>query len=150
MKTFKGFMREGSGFPTSSAAEPSSNAGGSLEVNPASLGDPAVVKRLNAIVGQIGNMEYLLPEHALNRLRGTLHKVGITFGEIPTMEGKSGSFELPMSKFGGRFGKDSNTPFDEFLDDDGISHMVEGGLSLKVRYEMMPTNNSCRVFATIA
>lgn len=150
MKTFKGFMREGSGFPTSSAAEPSSNAGGSLEVNPASLGDPAVVKRLNAIVGQIGNMEYLLPEHALNRLRGTLHKVGITFGEIPTMEGKSGSFELPMSKFGGRFGKDSNTPFDEFLDDDGISHMVEGGLSLKVRYEMMPTNNSCRVFASIS
>ena len=121
MKTFKGFMREGSGFPTSSAAEPSSNAGGSLEVNPASLGDPAVVKRLNAIVGQIGNMEYLLPEHALNRLRGTLHKVGITFGEIPTMEGKSGSFELPMSKFGGRFGKDSNTPFDEFLDDDELN-----------------------------
>ena len=66
------------------------------------------------------------------------------------MEGKSGSFELPMSKFGGRFGKDSNTPFDEFLDDDGISHMVEGGLSLKISYEMMPTNNSCRVFASIA
>ena len=39
---------------------------------------------------------------------------------------------------------------DEFLDDDGISHMVEGGLSLKISYEMMPTNNSCRVFASIA
>jgi len=150
MKTFKGFMKEGSGFPTSSAAEPSSNLGGSTEVNPASLGDPAVVKRLNAIVGQIGNMEYLLPEHALNRLRGTLHKVGITFDEIPTMEGKSGSFDLPLKLYGGRFGKDSNTPVDEFLDDDGISHMVEGGLSLKINYEMMPTNNSCRVFASIS
>ena len=64
MKTFKGFMREGSGFPTSSAAEPSNNLAGSVEVNPSSLGDPAVVKRLNSIVGQIGNGEYLLPEHA--------------------------------------------------------------------------------------
>jgi hypothetical protein len=150
MKTFKGFMREGSGFPVSSAAEPSSNLSGSVEVNPASLGDPAVVKRLNAIVGQIGNMEYLLPEHALNRLRGSLNKIGLSFGVIPTMEGKSGSFDLPLKLYGGRFGKDGNTPFDEFLDDDGISHMVEGGLSLKINYEMMPTNNSCRVFASIS
>jgi hypothetical protein len=28
--------------------------------------------------------------------------------------------------------------------------MVEGGLSLKINYEMMPTNNSCRVFASIS
>mgnify|MGYP003642735263 FL=1 len=150
MKTFKGFMREGSGFPTSSAAEPSSNLGGSTEVNPSSLGNPEVVKRLNAIVGQIGNGEYLLPEHALNRLRGSLQKIGLSFAAIPTMEGKSGSFDLKLELFGGRFGKDSNTPFDEFLDDDGISHMVEGGLSLKINYEMMPTNNSCRVFASIS
>jgi len=150
MKTFKGFMREGSGFPTSSAAEPSSNLGGSVEINPSSLGNPEVVKRLNAIVGQIGNGEFLLPEHALNRLRGSLEKIGISFGTIPTMEGKSGSFNLKLELFGGRFGKDGNTPFDEFLDDDGISHMVEGGLSLKINYEMMPSNNSCRVFASIA
>ena len=117
---------------------------------PASLGDPAVVKRLNAIVGQIGNTEFLLPEHALNRLRGSLHKIGLTFGNIPQMEGKSGSFDLPLSLYGGRFGKTGDTPADEFLDDDGISHMVEGGLSLKINYEMMPTNNSCRVFASIS
>ena len=48
----------------------------------------------------------------------------------------SGSFELQMNSFGGRFGKDGNTPIDEFLDDDGISHIVEGGLKLKVDYEM--------------
>ena len=143
-------MREGSGFPTGPVGENPNNLGGSLEVNPASLGDPAVVKRLNAIVGQIGNMEYLLPEHALNRLRGSLNKIGLSFGELPQMEGKSGSFDLPLALFGGRFGKDSDTPVDEFLDDDGISHMVEGGLSLKINYEMMPTNNSCRVFASIS
>ena len=150
MKTFKGFMREGSGFPTGPVAEPSNNLGGSVEINPASLGDPAVVKRLNAVVGQIGNTEFLLPEHALNRLRGSLHKIGLTFGDIPQMEGKSGSFDLSLSLYGGRFGKTGDTPADEFLDDDGISHMVEGGLSLKINYEMMPTNNSCRVFASIS
>ena len=142
MKTFKGFMKEGVG---TSASVPLD-----VDVNITNVGNPEVVKRLSVYVGQIGNQEYLIPEHAINRLRSSLEQIGFTFGAIPTMEGKSGSFDLKLSKFGGRFGKDSNTPFDEFLDDDGISHMVEGGLSLKINYEMMPTNNSCRVFATIA
>ena len=66
------------------------------------------------------------------------------------MEGSSGSFDMPLSRFGGRFGKDIDTPHDQFLDDDGVSNVVEGGLSLKIRYEMSPNNNSCRVFAKVA
>ena len=121
MKTFKGFMREGVGSSAVSAVDDG--------INITNVGNPEVVKRLSAFVGQIGNQEYLIPEHAINRIRGSLERIGFTFDkEVPTMEGKSGSFELKMSKFGGRFGKDSNTPFDEFLDDDGISHIVEGGL----------------------
>ena len=144
MKTFKGFIKEGIGSSTDDMAVDDG-------VNITDVGNPEVVKRLSAYVGQVGNQEYLIQEHAINRIRTSLERIGFTFSkEVPTMEGKSGSFELPMSKFGGRFGKDSNTPFDEFLDDDGISHMVEGGLSLKISYEMMPTNNSCRVFASIA
>ena len=38
--------------------------------------------------------------------------------------------------------------YDEFLNDDGISHMVEGGLALKIQYEMLG-NSSCRIFAEI-
>ena len=126
MKTFKGFMKEGVGSSTDDMAVDDG-------VNVTDVANPEVVKRLSAFVGQIGNQEYLIPEHAVNRIRTSLERIGFTFSrEVPTMEGKSGSFELPMSKFGGRFGKDSNTPFDEFLDDDGISHMVEGGLSLKI------------------
>ena len=68
------------------------------------------LRKLNAYIGTIGNMEYLLPEHALNRLRTSLMKVGLSFGEIPGMEGSSGSFDLPLTRFGGRFGKDENTP----------------------------------------
>ena len=40
-------------------------------------------------------------------------------------------------------------PIDEFLDDDGISHIVEGGLKLKVDYEMNGRNNSCKLYASI-
>ena len=71
--------------------------------------------------------------------------------KVPTMEGSSGSFELPLTRFGGRFGKTGNegSP-DEVTNDDGISHIVEGGLSLKLRYEMMPNNNSCKLLQRLS
>ena len=91
---------------------------------------------------------YILPEHALQKLRSALDRVGYSFGAIPEMTDASGSFDLPLTRFGGRFGKDTDTPHDEVINDDGISHMVEGGLALKIQYEMM-RNNSCRIFAKI-
>ena len=150
MKSFKSYIKEASCFPTGPVGENPNNLGGSLEVNPTEVGNPAMLKRLNAIVGQIGNHEYLVAEHAISRLRGTLNKIGLSFGDIPQMEGSSGTFDLPLTRFGGRFGKDENTPYDQFLDDDGISHIIEGGLTMKIRYEMMPNNNSCKVYASVA
>ena len=64
------------------------------------------------------------------------------------MEGDSGSFEMPLTAFGGRFGKSVDTPFDEFEEDDGISHQVEGGLALVLNYKM-DEDNSCRLTASI-
>jgi chromosome condensin MukBEF MukE localization factor len=118
-------------------------------INPSAINNPKVLRSLNAFVGAIANMEYLLPEHALNKLRSSLNRVGFSFGEIPEMTESSGSFDLPLTLFGGRFGKDLDTPHDEIINDDGISHIVEGGLALKIQYEMMK-NNSCRIFAKIA
>ena len=149
MKSFKSFVKEDSGFPTAGPVEAPNNLGGSQETIPSDLANPLVRKRLSAIVGQIGGMEFIMPEHAINRLRGSLNKIGLSFPEAPMMEGESGAFDLPLSLFGGRFGKDENTPYDEFLDDDGISNIVEGGLTLKIEYEMMPKNQSCKVYAKI-
>lgn len=148
MQSFRTFFKEASGFPTGPVGENPNNLAGSIEINPAALGNPNVVRRLNAVIGAIANMEYILPEHALHRMKGSLNKIGISFGAYPEMMDESGSFELPLTLYGGRFGKDENTPADEFLNDDGISNMVEGGLTLKVRYEMI-NNNSCRVFAKV-
>ena len=150
MKSFKKFVTEDSGFPTSGSIESPKNLGGDLENNPTNLANPAVRKRINAIIGTIGNMEFMMPEHAIHRLKGTMNKIGLDFGQVPTMEGKGGKFELPLSRFGGRFGKDENTPYNEFINDDGISHIVEGGLSLKIEYEMMPKNQSCKVYASMS
>ena len=120
-----------------------------MGINPSEIQNPKVLKTLNAYIGAIANMEYMLPEHALNRLRNALDRVGFSFGEIPDMSESSGSFDLPLTRFGGRFGKDTDTPHDEVINDDGISHIVEGGLALKIQYEMVG-NSSCRIFAKIA
>ena len=120
-----------------------------MGINPSEIQNPKVLKTLNAYIGAIANMEYMLPEHALNRLKNALDRVGFSFGEIPDMTESSGSFDLPLTRFGGRFGKDTDTPHDEVINDDGISHMVEGGLALKIQYEMVG-NSSCRIFAKIA
>ena len=143
MKSFSKFLSE-SGVGTSDQ-----NMASDMGINPSEIQNPKVLRTLNAYVGAIANMEYLLPEHALNRLRNSLSRVGFSFGEVPDMTESSGSFDLPLTRFGGRFGKDTDTPHDEVINDDGISHMVEGGLALKIQYEMIG-NNSCRIFAKIS
>ena len=142
MRTFKNFIKENVGTSDQNMAVDNG-------INPSEIQNPKVLKALNAYVGAIANMEYMLPEHALNKLKEKLGRLGFAFGAIPEMTEKSGSFDLPLTKFGGRFGKDLDTPTNEFLDDDGISHMVEGGLALKIQYEML-SNSSCRIFAEIA
>ena len=141
MRTFKNFFKENVGTSDQNMAVDQG-------INPSEIQNPKVLKALNAYVGAIANMEYMLPEHALNKLKEKLGRLGFSFGAIPEMTEKSGSFDLPLTKFGGRFGKDLDTPADEFLNDDGISHMVEGGLALKIQYEML-SNSSCRIFAEI-
>ena len=143
MRSFKNFLSE-SGVGTSDQ-----NMAADMGINPSEIQNPKVLKTLNAYIGAIANMEYMLPEHALNRLKNALDRVGFSFGEIPDMTESSGSFDLPLTRFGGRFGKDTDTPHDEVINDDGISHIVEGGLALKIQYEMVG-NSSCRIFAKIA
>ena len=143
MRSFSKFIKEGRGPHTSDQSRATDNG-----INTSDVQNPRAIRALNAYVGAIANMEYMLPEHALNKLKEKLGRLGFSFGQIPEMTEKSGSFDLPLTRFGGRFGKDTDTPHDEVINDDGISHMVEGGLALKIQYEMM-RNNSCRIFAKI-
>ena len=143
MRSFSKFIAEGRGPHTTDQSRATDNG-----VNTSDVQNPRALRALNAYVGAIANMEYMLPEHALNKLKEKLGRLGFSFGQIPEMTEKSGSFDLPLSLFGGRYGKDLDTPYDEIVNDDGISNKIEGGLALKIQYEMT-SNNSCKVFAKV-
>ena len=140
MKNFKSFLKE-------YANTSDQNLAVDRQTNMTVLSDPTVIKKLNAWVGTIAG-NYVLPEEAISNLRSSLSKIGLSFDPVPMMEGESGSVELPLTLFGGRFGKSVNTPHDEFDEDDGISHMVEGGLTLVIGYAMQE-DNSCKLSAHI-
>ena len=141
MKNFKTFLKESGiaagGYDRSMALK---------TMNMGVYSDPAVVKKLNAWVGTIAG-SYTLPEDAIHNMRTNLSKIGLTFDTVNLMD-ESGSVDLPLTSFGGRFGKGLETPYDEFETDDGISHQLEGGLKLVIDYEMQE-DNSCRLSARI-
>ena len=144
MKTFKRFDLDEATFMTTVATL-------TQDTQKGNYADPAVRLALNRLVGTVASKTQdgtMIPEQVVAQLRNSLSKLGLTFDEVPMMEGASGSFELPLTSFGGRFGKGVNTPYDEFEVDDGISHQVEGGLSLVLNYAMQE-DNSCRLTASI-
>jgi len=116
-------------------------------INPVAFTNPDVVEKLNAWVGTIAG-NYVIPENAVHTLRSSLLKLGLTFDQVPSMTEDKGEFNLPLTLFGGRFGKTVDTPHEEFEQDDGISHMVEGGLALVIGYQK-GEDNSCRLTASI-
>ena len=129
MKNFKSFMAE----------HPSYDA--SMSFSAGGFGDPMVIKKLNALMGKLTYGEQFSDgEPVVRQIRNSLSKIGLTFGEVPNMSEESGSFSLPLTLYGGRFGKLPETPTDEFVNDDGLQDQVEGGLSLEISYEMTEDN----------
>ena len=129
MKNFKSFMAE----------HPSYDA--SMNFSAGGFGDPMVIKKLNALMGKLTYGEQFSDgEPVVRQIRSSLSKIGLTFGEVPNMSEESGSFSLPLTLYGGRFGKLPETPTDEFVNDDGLQDQVEGGLSLEISYEMTEDN----------
>ena len=108
--------------------------------------NPSVLKRVNAFVGSIADREYLIPEAAIQQLRNFMMRIGVQFPKVDLPE--SGSISLPLSQWGGRFGKDLDTPYDEFVSDDGITDRLPGGLSLEIKTEAV-ANGSWKVYAEI-
>ena len=137
MRTFGRFITEG-GVSTFQHAENPSNG----------YFDEPIIKKINALMGKIIEEDQQDAEIAIRQIRTSLSKIGLTFSQVPPMMEAKGDFSLPLTLFGGRFGKDVDTPHNEFLEDDGISNQVEGGLSLNISYEMTETNQ-CRLRANI-
>ena len=116
------------------------------QTDPFDVANPDVLKRVNAFVGSIADREYLIPEAAIQQLRNFMLRIGLQFPKVDLPE--SGAISLPLSQWGGRFGKDLDTPYDEFVNDDGITDRVPGGLSLDIKTEAV-ANGSWKVYAKI-
>ena len=146
MKTFKQHVKEGYkqgkyGAGNVGTPEVNSVEDGSIGVH--NIHDPKVLERVNGFVGSIANQEYLNPKAALEQLASKLKTLGLEM-TIPEMSG-NGSVNIEVNQFGGRFGKDIDG---SDIKDDGISHKIEGGLKLNVKYETLE-NGSSKVFAKL-
>ena len=122
MKTFKNHLNE-----------KATDAGYPVDTDSFSndLAKPENIERINSFLGAMGKMEYMVPEHAINKIKERLGRLAISFGDVDLSEA-GGKISLPLTQFGGRMGVDDNA---EKIDDDGISHKVEGGLSIEIMHE---------------
>ena len=142
MKTYKQFIAEAGVVGLQHQTSVDVNGQDTYDIT-----NPDVLKRVNAFVGSIADREYLIPENAVDQLRNFLMRIGLTFPKVEIPE--SGGVTVPLSQWGGRFGKDGNVDFDEFVNDDGITNRVEGGLSLRVETEAVGKTGSWKVYAKI-
>ena len=122
MKTFKNHLNE-----------KATDAGYPVDTDSFSndLEKPENIERINSFLGAMGKLEYMVPEHAINKIKERLGRLAISFGDVDLSEA-GGKVSLPLTQFGGRMGEDDNG---EKIDDDGISHKVEGGLSIEIMHE---------------
>jgi hypothetical protein len=145
MKTFKQHIKEG-GYKGDAQGVGTQGMENSIEdsnIGAHNIHDPAVLKRVNAFVGAIADMEYLKPQHAVDTLKEKLGRIGLSFD--CELDGDKGSKTVEVKQFGGRFGKDTDGTD---VNDDGISHKKEGGLKIKLDHELLQ-NGSSKVYAKL-
>ena len=126
MKRFNQYISEGS-----KTTEGQVSADSDFSYGMGNLANPEVIERINAFLGVMGSMEHLVAEHAISKLRERLGRLHISFGDVDLSEG-GGKVSLPISQYA-RSGKEENGD-DISPDDDGISHKIEGGLSLQINH----------------
>ena len=139
MKSFKEFQNIGEGSKPEFVNAPSDS-----DLNLNDLRSDEIVARINRFVGSIADMEHINPTAAVNHLRSKLHGLGVEMiGELPEMADKSGSVSIPLSQFGGTFGKTGDEPAGDVYNDDGVKRQ------LKLKYETLD-NGACKVYAELA
>tara|TARA_B100000287_G_scaffold249920_1_gene234899 strand:+ start:226 stop:693 length:468 start_codon:yes stop_codon:yes gene_type:complete len=92
------------------------------------------VEALNAYVGHYGDHEYMNPQVGLRKIYADLSKLGYYFdySQIGKDYG-TGSYNLPLRYGGGTFKTEySENSYGEFVEGDGISDHIPGGISLMI------------------
>ena len=95
------------------------------------VSNPKMIERINGFLGAMSKMEHLVPEHGLTKMQEKLGRLSLSF-DMPDLSEDGGKYSMPLTQFGGRTGEDESGAL---VNDDGISHKVEGGLSLEIMHE---------------
>ena len=140
MKTFEQFLTEGPHVGVSTTV----NQTGTTDTY--DVQDPSVLKRVNAFVGSIADREYLIPENAIHQLKNFLERIGLSF-EMPTLPEGNGSVSVDLLRWGGVFGKSTDTPFDEFDNDAGIllATIIHHMFNLNIYSNLFMKNNKTKI-----
>ena len=90
------------------------------------------LEALNSYIGAIGEHEYMNPRVAFEHIQENLSKLGYHF-DMPTIDGGMGSYSLPVRYGSGTFqAKYDENSLGEFVEGDGISDHIPGGVSLLI------------------
>ena len=142
MKTFREHLKEDKA--ASAVNVQTSNAVEDGSLGTANLKDQRVLERVNACVGSVGNMEYIKPQFAVDKLRENLMRIGLDISPM-TLEGTSGTVTGEVKQFGGTYGKTTDTKPEDVVVDNGPG--IEN-LKLEVKYETL-SNGSSKVYAKL-
>ena len=89
------------------------------------------LEALNSFVGSMGQHEYMNPALAVKKIHTSLHKLNYHF-DLRDAD-PSGSTSYPLKYGSGTFSAEyDENPLGEFVEEDGISKHIEGGISLMV------------------
>ncbi len=93
--------------------------------------NPQVMNRINASLAYVNEAPTNDMKTRIQEIKAVLMQSGLDFdaSEITISESEGGYQEIPLNQFGGRIGM---TPEEGWVNDDGISHKLAGGLSLKL------------------
>jgi|TARA_B110000858_G_C17726713_1_gene438026 hypothetical protein len=116
---------------------------------PFDIDDSVVKNKVNAILGHCATAEFMNPVAAINQMEAKLMQLGMSkmhkVGDMGVVESEefdeSGSFSLEFSRYGETFGKDVDTPIDEFQSETKT-------YTLDIRYERL-VNNSYKVYGSL-
>ena len=142
MKTFREHLKEDKS--ASAVNVQTSNAVEDGSLGTANLKDQRVLDRVNAFVGSVGNMEYIKPQFAVDKLRENLIRIGLDISPMK-LEGTSGTVTGEVKQFGGTYGKTTDTKPEDVVVDNGPGI---DNLKLEVKYETL-SNGSSKVYAKL-
>ena len=95
--------------------------------------NPEQVQRLNAFLSSYTQREFIEPKAAIATLRHKFNTIGLDFDWNTSSVLEDGNNTIPMTRFGGAFGKSLQTPYAEFETTDGIKEYNNGkGMNLNL------------------